>query len=115
MNQAAASGNEEIFVALIKLSKRKFILIALCNCILNEQYHHFVPLIYDNVPLNAEMITQGLFILFVSDLFEFVNIFLKKAISSEVSVKSAFIAAMESIIGTLFNHFTSNMKMTLTC
>ena len=96
LNQAAASGNEEIFVALIKLSKREFILIALCNCILNEQYHHFVPLICDAVTLNAEMITQGLVHSIRVGSVEFVNIFLKKAISSEVPVKSAFIAAMES-------------------
>ena len=96
LNQAAASGNEEIFVALIKISRPEHVLSALCNCILKEEYRHFVPLICDDVSLNAEMITQGLVHSIRIGSVEFVNIFLKKAVSSKVPVKSAFIAAMES-------------------
>ena len=103
---AADSGNDEIFLAIAKLSRREIVLNLLFSLISNARYHRHVSLIHDNVALSTGMCSQVLMQAIRIGSGEFVDMFL----SPKVAFKAAFSIALESNNMAVIEPFFAKFK-----
>lgn len=108
--QAASVGNENNFIALLKVAKPDVILSSLCNCIFNTNYNHFVPRIIAEIELSPEMISLALVHAVRVSSIDFVRAFLEHKSCNGVSVKAGFSEALNSNDAQVLNQFFTFTK-----